>query len=184
VSGYVIDEVDGTFELPLGGFISSETRGEDLILRSADSTDEAWVTGIEEAAIRDLVDREARVARAVVSRDSTLQIDFEGGAASVVIPPEDEVEAWEVRGPGCVLLVALPGGGEPAIWDSTSEIRVVRPGDPLPPSLVAMLESFGLIPAADFELRCTKGQREGFELHPPNAARVNRGEIVRIVPPG
>ena len=75
--------------------------------------------------------REARVERAVATDESTLQIDFDGGV-SVVSPPADDAEAWEVRGPGHVLVVALPGGGEPAIWDSSSEIRVIRPGDPLP----------------------------------------------------
>jgi hypothetical protein len=56
--------------------------------------------------------------------------------------------------------------------DSTSEVRLVRPGDPLPPSLVKMIESFGFpIPTGEFELRCTTGGRECFELHPPTLLR-------------
>ena len=160
MNDYVVDEVDGVFVLPIGGFLSSEVRGDELILRSPDSTDEAWVsgTGIGEDLVRQLVDREARVEGAEVSHDSTLRIDFDGGV-SVVNPAADKVEAWEVRGPGHVLVVALPGGGEPAIWDSTSEVRLVRPGDPLPASLVKMIESFGFpIPTGEFELRCTIGE--------------------------
>ncbi len=182
MSDYFVNEVDGVFLLPLDGFISSEVRGDELILRSPDSTDEAWVSGtrIGEDVIRQLVDREARVERAEVSRDSTLRIDFDGGV-SLANPPADDVEGWEVRGPGYVLVVAIPGGGEPPIWDSSSEVRVVRPGDPLPASLVKMIESFGFpIPTGEFELRCTKGGRTSFELHPPNAPVVSRSEIVRF----
>ena len=182
MSDYVVEEAHGVFELPLDGFLCSEERGGELILRSPDSADEAWVSGtrIEEDVVRQLVDRGARVQRAEANRDSTLRIEFDRGA-SVVNPAADEVEAWEVRGPGHVLLVALPGGGEPAIWDSTSEVRLVRPGDPLPASRVKMIESFGFpIPTGEFELRCTAGGREGFELHPPNAPLVNRSEIVRF----
>ena len=164
MSDYVVNEVDGVFVLPIDGFISAEVRGGELILRSPGSTDEAWVSGtrIGEDVVRQLVGRRARVERAEVNRDSTLRIDF-GGGVSVMNPAADEVEAWEVRGPGHILLVALPCGGEPAIWDSTSEVRVVRPGDPLPASLIKMIESFGFpIPTGEFELRCTTGGRESF----------------------
>ncbi|HEY7420888.1 MAG TPA: DUF6188 family protein [Gaiellaceae bacterium] len=177
-----VEEADGSFVLPLEGFVCTEVRGSDLILRRVDSTDESWVSGtdIGEGVARQLVERGARVSRAVVTRDSTLQIDFDDGVA-VVNPPADDVEAWEVRGPGHVLVVALPGGGEPAVWDSTSEIRVVHPGDPLPKGLVRMIESFGFpIPTGEFELRCTRGARRSFELHPPNAPVLSRSEIVRF----
>jgi hypothetical protein len=177
-----VEEVDGSFVLPLEGFVCTEVRGRDLILRSTDSTDESWVSGTEigEGVTRELVERAARVTSAVVTRDSTLRIDFDHGV-SLVNPPVDDVEAWEVRGPGHALVVALPGGGEPAVWDSTSEIRLVRPGDPLPTSLVTMIESFGLpLPRGEFELRCTRGARRSFELHPPNGPVVSRSEIVRF----
>ncbi|HEY2310235.1 MAG TPA: DUF6188 family protein, partial [Gaiellaceae bacterium] len=159
----------------------TEARGDDLILRSPDAQDEAWVAAdIDEDVMRELVGREARVERAVASGESTLQIDFDGGV-SLVSPAVDEAEAWEVRGPGHVLVVALPGGGEPAVWDSSSEIRLVRPGDPLPAGLVKMIESFGFpMPTGEFELRCSAGARECFELHPPNAPLVGRSEIVRF----
>lgn len=181
MSDYMVEEIDGKFLLPLAGFTCAEARGDDLILRSPDSQDEAWVSaGIGDDVMTELVVREARVERAVATDESTLQIDFDGGV-SVVSPPADDAEAWEVRGPGHVLVVALPGGGEPAIWDSSSEIRVIRPGDPLPAGLVKMIESFGFpIPIGEFELRCSTGARECFELHPPNAPLVGRSEIVRF----
>jgi hypothetical protein len=181
MSDYMVEEMDGAFVLPLAGFTCTEARGDDLILRSPDAQDAAWVSaGIGEDVMTELVGRGARVERAVASSESTLQIDFDDGV-SVVSPPAADAEAWEVRGPGHVLVVALPGGGEPAIWDSTSQIRVVRPGDPLPASLVTMIESFGFpIPTGQFELRCSIGTRECFELHPPGAPLVGRSEIVRF----
>ncbi len=181
MSDYMVEEAAGGFVLPLAGFICTEARGDDLILRSPDELDEAWVSAsIGDDVLRELVECEARVERAVATGDSTLQIDFDDGV-SVVTPPADDAEAWEVRGPGHVLVVALPGGGEPAIWDSTSEIRLVHPGDSLPASLVKMIESFGFpTPTGAFELRCSAGTRECFELHPPNAPLVGRSEIVRF----
>jgi hypothetical protein len=65
-----------------------------------------------------------------------LRLDFDGGDA-IVVPPDPDYEAWEVSGPGRVKVVALPGGGEPAISDSTSEFRR------------------------------TKGRTQSFELGPP-----------------
>jgi hypothetical protein len=112
---YVVREVDGGFVLPLAGFVCSEVRGDDeLILRDADSTAEAWVSGshLEQDLIRQLVERGVGVVGAGATRDSTLQIAFEDDA-SIVNPAADEVEAWQVRGPGYVLVVAMPGGGEP-----------------------------------------------------------------------
>jgi hypothetical protein len=181
MNDYMVEETAGAFVLPLAGFTCTEARGDDLIVCSPDAQDEAWVSaGIGEDVMRELVGREARVERAVASSESTLQIDFADGV-SVVSPATEDAEAWEVRGPGHVLVVALPGGGEPAIWDSSSEIRVVRPGDPLPASLLKMIESFGFpIPTGEFELRCSTGPRECFELHPPGAPIVGRSEIVRF----
>jgi hypothetical protein len=184
MSGHVVKDLGGAFALPLEGFVCSEARDDELILRSEDSTDEAWVSAsrIDADVMRELVDREARVEGALATHDSTLRIDFEGGV-SVVNPPADEVETWEVRGPGYVLVVAMPGGGEPAIWDASSEIRLIRSGDPLPPALAEILKSFGLTPTGEFELRCARGRRESFELHPPNAPETNRSEVVRVMSP-
>ena len=181
MSDYLVEKMDGGFVLPIPGFICSEARGDDLILRSPDGKDESWISaGIGDDVMSELVAREARVERAIASGDGTLQLGF-GGGVSVTKPPADDAEAWEVRGPGHVLVVALPGGGEPAIWDSSSEIRRIRPGDPLPANLFRMIDSFGFpIPTGEFELRCTSGSRECFELHPPHAPLVGRSEIVRF----
>ena len=181
MSDYMVEEMDGGFVLPLAGFVCTEARGDDLILSSPDGRDEAWVSaGIEDDLMSELVAGEARVERVVATADSALQLGFEGGV-SIAKPPADDAEAWEVRGPGHVLVVALPGGGEPAIWDSSSEILRIRPGDPLPANLFRMIDSFGFpIPAGEFELRCSSGRRECFELHPPNAPLVGRSEIVRF----
>jgi Family of unknown function (DUF6188) len=186
MSGYVVEDAGSVFVLPLAGLVCSEVRGEDLILRSAESAAEAWVSGSEfdEGVMQQLVARGACVGEAIATKSSSLEIGFDGGER-IVNPPADEVEAWEVRGPGYVLAVALPGGGEPAIWDDTSAVRIVSPGDPLPPSLRRMIDAFGFpIPTGEFELRCTSGGTESFELHPPLGPLVSRSEIVRFVDTG
>jgi len=187
MSDYFVGQSGGMFVLPLQGFVCSEMRGNDLILRSPHSADEAWLSGSsmqEDDLAEGLVRREARVERAAASRDSKLRVDFDGGV-SVVNPPADDGEAWEVRGPGHVVVVALPGGGEPAVWDAASEICAVHPGDPLPPALASMIEAFGFpTPTGEFELRCTSAGTESFELHPPNSPPVNRSQIVRFVDTG
>jgi hypothetical protein len=186
VTDFVVREVDGGFVLPIAGFVCSEVRGDDaLILRSADSTAEAWVSGsrIGEDLMRQLVERGMRVVGAGATRDSTLQIAFEDGA-SIVNPAADEVEAWEVRGPGYVLVVAMPGGGEPAIWDATSEIRTIDPGEPLPSQVEEMIQAYGLRrPTGEFEFRRTASGRDAIELHPPNAPELNRSDCIRFVLP-
>ncbi len=182
---HVIEEVDGGFVLPIAGFVCSEARdGGELILRSADSADEAWVSGsqVGEDLIRQLVEREAHVVGAGVARDSTLRITFDDGS-SIESPAAVEVEAWEVRGPGYVVAIAVPGGGEPALWDATSERRIVHPGDPLPSQVKTMCEAYGLLPTGDFEFRLTMGRREAIELHPPNAPELNRSDMIRFVLP-
>jgi hypothetical protein len=189
VTRYVVEEADGEFVIPIAGFVCSQGhRASRLILRGRDSADEAWISGSElgEDLIGRLVGRKARVERAVATRDATLRIAFEGGV-SLVNPPADEVEAWEVRGPGYVLVVGVPGGREPAVWDATSEIRVIDPGvDPLPAQVVEMLETWPTLPelTGKFQFRPTARGREAIELHPPDAPPTNRGELVRFVLPG
>jgi hypothetical protein len=186
VTDFVVREVDGGFVLPVAGFVCSEVRSDDeLILRSADSTAEAWVSGsrIGEDLMRQLVEREVRVVGAGATGDSTLQIALEDGT-SIVSPAADEGEAWEVRGPGYVLVVATPGGGEPAIWDATSEIRTIHPGEPLPSQVEEMIQAYGLPrPTAEFEFRRTTSGSDAIELHPPNAPELNRSDCIRFVLP-
>ena len=183
---HVVEETDGGFVLPIAGFVCSEVRnGAELILRSAESTEEAWVSGsqVGEEPIRDLVERAARVEGAGATRDSTLRIAFDDGT-SIVNPAAAEVEAWEVRGPGYVLVVAARGGGEPSIWDGTSAIRTIRLGEPLPPQVVQMIQTYGLpMPTDHFEFRRTASGSAAIELHPANAPELNRSDCIRFVLP-
>jgi hypothetical protein len=78
----------------------------------------------------------------------------------------------------------VPGGREPAIWDASSEIRTINPGDPLPEQVREMIEQYGLEITAGFEFRPTSAGAEAFELHPPGAEPMNRAEILRYVLPG
>jgi hypothetical protein len=186
---YLVEHVDGEFVLPLAGFVCSEmsdSRGGTLILRAPDSADAAWVTGseLDEDRIRTLVERKARVESAVASSDATLRLVFDDGS-SLVNPPADEIETWEVTGPGYVLAVGVPGGREPAIWDANSEIRTVQPGDPVPEQVREMARLYGMPEiVGGFEFRPTSAGAEAFELHPPGAPPLNRAEVLRYVMPG
>ncbi|HUZ15143.1 MAG TPA: DUF6188 family protein [Gaiellaceae bacterium] len=182
----VVQEVAGEFLVPVEGFVCSYLQNEDeLILRAPDSSDEAWLwaSRLDAGTIQLLVMHEARVKRAVAARDATLRVEFDDGF-SLVNPPEADVEAWELRGPGYVLLVGTPGGGQPAVWDETSDIRLVDPNvDSLPAQVVQMLESWPSMPklAGAFQFRPTARGREAIELHAPDAPRTNRKEIIRFV---
>jgi len=185
---HVVEEVDGEFVIPLEGFVCSYLQNDhELILCDPHSSDEAWLWGshLDAAAIRLLVMHEARVRRAVAAQDATLRIDFDDGF-SLVNPAEAEVEAWELRGPGYVLLVGTPGGGPPAVWDETSEIRLVDPGvDPLPAQVTQMIETLPTMPelTGKFQFRPTARGRAAIELHAPDAPQQNRREIIRFVLP-
>lgn len=184
----VVEEADGEFVIPVEGFVCSHLQGDsDMILRDPDSSDETWLSAsrLDEGAIRSLVMHEARVQRAAAARDATLRIDFDDGF-SLVNPPDMEVEAWELRGPGYVLLVGTPGGGRPAVWDETSEIRLIDPGvDQLPPQVEQMLETWPTLPdlTGACQFRQTSRGRDAIELHPPDAPQLNRRELVRFVLP-
>jgi len=185
---HAVDEADGEFVVPIEGFVCSYLQGDsDLILRAPDSSDEAWLwaSSLDRGAIQLLVMHEARVQRAAATRDATLRIDFDDGF-SLVNPPEADVEAWELRGPGYVLLVGTPGDGPPAVWDESSEIRLIHPGlDPLPAQVVQMIETWPTLPelTGTFQLRPTIGGREAIELHAPDSPPLNRKEIIRFVLP-
>lgn len=184
----VVEEVDGEFVVPVDGFVCGYLQDDyELILCDPDSSDEAslWASRLDKGAIRLLVMHEARVQRAVATKDATLRIDFDDGF-SLVNPSEENVEAWELRGPGYVLLVGTPGGGPPAVWDETSEIRLIDPGvDPLPAQVVQMIETWQTLPelGGAFQFRPTARGREAIELHAPDAPKRNRKEIIRCVLP-
>jgi hypothetical protein len=159
-----VEEVDGVFVLPIAGFVCVGRKGPDVIALDEDSGVEAKLPARDEDFAEKLVDRRARVERATVSHESTLRIEFDGG--TVLEIPAGDYEAWEVSvADGSIFAVAPAGGGEPAIWDVTSEAGTINPGDPLPPWLVDPLESFGLAPTGSFEFRRTK-DGQSFQLRP------------------
>jgi Family of unknown function (DUF6188) len=170
------------------GFVCSYLRGGyDLILCDPHSSDEAWLwaSRLDKSTIKQLVMHEARVQRAAATQQAALRIDFDDGF-SLVNPPKENVEAWELRGPGSVLLVGTPGGGPPAVWDESSEIRVIDPGaEPLPAQVAQMFDSWPTLPgpAGTFQFRATARGREAIELHAPDSPAVNRSGIIRFVLP-
>jgi len=187
----VVEEVDGEFVIPLVGFVciamQRSSHRDELILGAPDSSEESWLEAshLDEDAISLLCAHKASVVRAVAASDATLRIDFDDGF-SLVNPPEAEVEAWELRGPGYVLLIGTPGGGAPAVWDATSEIRVIDPGvDPLPAQVTQMIETWPTLPefAGTFQFRPTAHGREAIELHAPGSPQLNRSQIIRFVLP-
>lgn len=68
------------------------------------------------------------ITDAFITTGSTLQISLDDGTI-ITADPDPTYEAWEVHGPG-VKFVAMPGGGEPAIWDDTSPTFRVTFGEP------------------------------------------------------
>jgi hypothetical protein len=59
------------------------------------------------------------VVRAGVAPEGTLSIEFSDGS-EFECPPHPDFEAWQVVGGSPqYLVVCMPGGGEPAVWDST-----------------------------------------------------------------
>lgn len=177
MSRYVVEERDDEFVLPLAGYLCSgledgvEAGGGvvhvDLILHNDDFTERSFVRVAGDdlrITIVSLVARRARVLRIVSTLDSSLLAEFDGNDSFE--NPSGEYEAWEVQGPGPVHVVAPAGGGEPAVWDATTERRTIRPGDPLPPDVERAIAEFGLPrPTGEFELRRSK--RGHFELGPP-----------------
>lgn len=57
-----------------------------------------------------------RVVSGRVNLDGTLVLEL-SDASRLVVPFDPNFEAWQVRGPDGFLVVCLPGGGEPAVWN-------------------------------------------------------------------
>lgn len=68
------------------------------------------------------------VTRASFAADLVVEFD---DATVLTVPPHDEYEAWEVRGARGLLVVASPGGGEPAVWSPVTPASS-RPSEPRP----------------------------------------------------
>jgi hypothetical protein len=58
--------------------------------------------------------RHRKVAKANVSSQGTLSIQFDDGHR-LVVAPDESYEAWELSGPADLNLVCPPGGGDPRI---------------------------------------------------------------------
>jgi Family of unknown function (DUF6188) len=54
-----------------------------------------------------------------VDRDGTLNLGL--GEATLSVPPHPMYEAWQIRGPGNMLIVCSPGGEYVAVWKPKDE---------------------------------------------------------------
>lgn len=54
------------------------------------------------------------IGEIVARKDGCLEVDFMDGSR-ISVAPDTDFEAWQVAGPGGLLLVGLPGGGV-SIW--------------------------------------------------------------------
>jgi hypothetical protein len=64
--------------------------------------------------------RHCRISSGIVTRDGSISVEFEDGFA-LTAGSGEAYENWEVVGPRGLKIVGLPGGGEPAIWDGTTD---------------------------------------------------------------
>ena len=120
----VVETADGWL-IPLEELVAERFDGEWLVL-SGDSARIGFGPG-QFAAAQEAALAGKTVETALVRRDGTLSVRFADGE-TIETPPEPDVEGWEIRGPGDVIVVAQPGGGEPSIWDATSETGEFEPG--------------------------------------------------------
>lgn len=131
----VVREEDDGFVMPLADFVCTDWEDDGWLVVRDESGNEGRIgleTDEHRALALALVARRARVERVIATREGILVAEFDEGV-SLRVAPANEVEAWEVRGPGDVNVVCRPGGGEPAIWESNSPTFTIRPGEPLPP---------------------------------------------------
>ena len=61
--------------------------------------------------------RERSVAQAIIRRTGDLVLTFNEGTV-LTVPPDEKYEAWELSGPGGLLVVCVPGGSL-AIWSAS-----------------------------------------------------------------
>jgi hypothetical protein len=62
---------------------------------------------------------------AEASSEGALRLSFADGSV-IEVPPDPHFEAWEVVGPGRVIVVSPAGGGEPLVWDRASKQFMVE----------------------------------------------------------
>jgi hypothetical protein len=150
----VVEKLDDWFILPLDRMRAVEwverPYQSDLVLRA--DGDEAKIhlpPSLREQATK-LVANAAVVVKARVSSTSVLEVTFAAGQV-LAVPPDEKYEAWQVLGPGRVMVVAPAGGGEPAIWDANTKSYTIQPGEPLPPELAQSLDAWFKQPKGDPE---------------------------------
>jgi hypothetical protein len=56
------------------------------------------------------------ISRVRISRNGDLSVQFKD-AAAIHVPPDSRFEAWELDGLGRLMMICVPGGGEPAIFN-------------------------------------------------------------------
>ena len=131
-----IVEEDEYFLLPLDGrevtqcrvdsdfsLVSCEPTRDDVVIRVASfrlagrSGDETLIDaeGPRDRLAPALTLYRDRIGHAKAWKDGRLEITFSSGR-TLTASPDPDYESWEVSGPGSIMLVCVPGGGEPAIW--------------------------------------------------------------------
>ena len=108
----VVETADG-WSIPLEGLVAERFDGEWLVL-SDDAARIGFGSG-QLAAAQEAAASGKMIETALARRDGTLSVRFTDGQ-TIETPPNPNVEAWEIRGPGDVLVGAVAGGGEPTIW--------------------------------------------------------------------
>jgi hypothetical protein len=58
--------------------------------------------------------RHRKIAEGEVSAQGQVTLRFDGGS-SLLVRPDEQYESWELTGPGDLILVCPPGGGDPRI---------------------------------------------------------------------
>jgi hypothetical protein len=100
--------------LPLEGFVAVGCEvgvwGSDLFLAAEGERARLRLPDAAASLVEQLAEERAVVTAADADDASTL--------TGTVHVPAREYEAWELDGPGQLMVVAPAGGGEPAVWDT------------------------------------------------------------------
>jgi hypothetical protein len=106
--------------LPLEGFVAVGCEvgvwGSDLFLAAEGERARLRLPDDAASLVEQLAEERAVVTAADADDASTLTVDF--GEHGTIHVPAREYEAWELDGPGQLMVVAPAGGGEPAVWDT------------------------------------------------------------------
>jgi hypothetical protein len=96
---------------------TAEVRLPRFRLREPDGTEHVLEVEKDRRALAPALDCFGKaVERALAWKDGRLELAFTDGTL-IEVAPHEQFEAWQVTGPGRIMVVCLPGGGEPAIWE-------------------------------------------------------------------